>query len=91
MQFGLKAFGKKPEKFGGKVKTVLLITCEEANRLVYERGLKNHFAVEFSATVSGGSGEVDAVVYDLSTHPTPLDFEWLEALFFRSPSGDSDP
>ena len=62
------------------MKRVLLITAEEVHRHLYERGLKKHFAVECTRSTRGAPSDVDAVVYDLSTHGSTLDFGWLKKL-----------
>ena len=62
------------------MKTVLLITTSSVHRQAYERGLRQYFALEFSATTSGGSGRVDAVIYDIPDVASPVDLEWLENL-----------
>lgn len=62
------------------MKTVLLVTAEEARRKLYEPELKKRFLVEFSPKAKGGSGKVDAVVYDSSSLHSTLDLRWLKNL-----------
>ena len=59
------------------MKTVLLITTEESQRRLYEPILKKHFDLELSAVSRGGSGKVDAIIYDLPKIISPVDLEWL--------------
>ena len=61
------------------LKTIIFITLEAAHRLLYEPGLKKHFNVQPSIGITDPK-RVDAVVYDLSQHPKPIDFQWLEEL-----------
>jgi hypothetical protein len=62
------------------LKTVLLITSDETHRVLKEIGLKNHFAVEFIAKSRGGSGNVDAIVYDIPMRHSDIDIQWLKEL-----------
>jgi len=60
--------------------TVILITSDETHRVLKDIGLKNHFAVEFIAKSRGGSGNVDAIVYDIPMRHSDVDIQWLEDL-----------
>jgi hypothetical protein len=60
------------------MKTVLVITTEESHRFLYETGLKKHFSVSFAPKLEGGLGNVDAVVYDIPSRFTSVDFRWLQ-------------
>jgi hypothetical protein len=58
----------------------MVITDEPAHRLLYTTALKPHFATEFSPSVSGGEGTVDAVVYDIPGMHGAIDLEWINSL-----------
>ena len=62
------------------MKTVLLVTGSEARRKLYEPVLKKRFLVEFSPKALGGSGKVDAIVYDSGRRYSTLDLRWLKNL-----------
>jgi hypothetical protein len=63
-----------------KKKTVLLVTTNEAHRKLYTRGLARYFEVEFNPKSAGGSGKVDALVYDIPETRASFDIKWLKSL-----------
>lgn len=62
------------------VKTVLFMTTEESQRVLYEPALKQHFAVECRGSSVGAPREVSAVIYDPPKYPAVEEFRWLEAV-----------
>ena len=65
------------------MKTVLLITAEESQRLLYEAQLKKHFRVVCAESTKDAPTEVDAVIYDLPKYPSSEDFECLSNRIWR--------
>jgi hypothetical protein len=61
-------------------KTVLFITTEPRHRILYEKGLRAGFELEFQPAGAGRHGRVDAVVYDLPERLSGVDLQWLEEL-----------
>jgi DNA-binding response OmpR family regulator len=60
------------------LKTILLITTEPQNRLLYERGLKKHFQVVSESSYKQKSASYDAIILDIpQTHKTS-NLEWLK-------------
>ena len=60
------------------MKTVLLVTAEESQRHLYERGLRKHFTVVWVGSMREATGAFDAVVYDLPKERSSVDLRWLK-------------
>ena len=60
------------------MKTVLLVTAEESQRHLYERGLRKHFTVLWASSTREATGAFDAVVYDLPKERSSVDLRWLK-------------
>ena len=62
------------------MKTVLLVSNLRAHVALYEKRLGRHFCVRFAPKVEGGSGRVDAIIYDIAAEHTSIDLRWLAHL-----------
>lgn len=61
-------------------KKVLFVTQEPTHRVLYEKGLRTHFLVEFSASTELEAEDVDAVVFDISRLHSLTDLDWLRSM-----------
>ncbi len=60
------------------MKTVIVISGEPSNRLLYQSALKRRYSVEFPQTaLEQQTATVDAIVYDISGRYTDTDLQWL--------------
>jgi len=59
---------------------VLFITSEPRHRVLYEKGLRTHFTVEFSSSAESEKSDMDAVVYDIPTRHSAGDIRWLRSV-----------
>jgi hypothetical protein len=69
----------RAESMPPSTRKVLFITSEPRHRILYEKGLRSHFQVEFSASADSQVGDEDAIVYDIPKRHSPGDIRWLRS------------
>lgn len=62
------------------MKSVLFVTSKPDHRVIYERGLQEHYEVRFSSSPEGCGAQTDVVIYDIPGKHEPVDLRRLEEI-----------